>query len=122
MSDDLKKNMLEDREVALNRMRSIDFQVDTLSEKTSTGGYFTPSDNTITINYVEGDKAFNEWSGSKALLIHEQKHRDNQKEGLEAYAVSDEQAYKIGMCFAFQHFDYITHEAHDVKMDEVIYA
>ena len=32
------------------------------------------------------------------------------------------QAYKIGMCFAFQHFDYITHEAHDVKMDEVIYA
>ncbi|MBO5749424.1 MAG: 5-formyltetrahydrofolate cyclo-ligase [Bacteroidaceae bacterium] len=32
------------------------------------------------------------------------------------------QAYKIGMCFAFQYFDYITHEAHDVKMDEVIYA
>ena len=97
MSEDIKKSMLEEYEKAMNKMRSIDFQVDTLSEKTSTGGYFTPSDNTITINYVEGDKAFNEWSGSKALLIHEQKHRDNQKEGLKAYAISDEQAYKIGM-------------------------
>ena len=30
-------------------------------------------------------------------------------------------AYKIGLCFAFQHFEHIAHDIHDVKMDEVIY-
>jgi 5-formyltetrahydrofolate cyclo-ligase len=31
-------------------------------------------------------------------------------------------AHKIGLCFAFQYFENIVHDIHDVKMDEVVYA
>ncbi len=97
MRDDLKKNMKKNFDEATERMRNVDFQVDTLSVGTSTGGYFSSGSNSITINYVEGDKKFNEWSGSNALLVHEQKHRDNENQGLYAYAISKEQAYKLNM-------------------------
>ena len=97
MRDDLKKNMKKDFDIASERMRNVDFQVDTLSVGTSTGGYFSSGSNSITINYVEGDKKFNEWSGSNALLVHEQKHRDNENQGMYTYAISKEQAYKLDM-------------------------
>jgi pyruvate/2-oxoacid:ferredoxin oxidoreductase beta subunit len=97
MRDDLKKNMKKDFDEATERMRNVDFQVDTLSVGTSTGGYFSSGSNSITVNYVEGDKKFNEWSGSNALLVHEQKHRDNENQGVYAYAISKEQAYKLNM-------------------------
>ncbi len=74
----------------------VDFQVDTLSSRSS-GGYYTRSRNSITINHVEGDEDFNDWSQSDAVLIHEQKHRDNHRYGMFAYAVSVEQAYKLCM-------------------------
>ncbi len=97
MSDDLKKNMLEDREVALNKMRSIDFQVDTLSNSSSSGAYYTPRRNTITIEHFLDDESKTRWSGSVGTLVHEQKHRDNANQGIHAYAMSVEQAYKACM-------------------------
>ena len=79
-----------------SRMRNIDFQVDTVAVDYAYG-YFNVSKNSITINYLENDEEFNKWSKSKAVIIHEQKHRDNYNQGMYAYALSVEQAYKIDM-------------------------
>lgn len=97
MSDDLKKNMKKDFDVAKDRMRNIDFQVDTLGTKTRTGGYYDSGTNSITVNYVEGDDTFNKWSKSASVLIHEQKHRDNNTQGMYRYAVSAEQVFKLNV-------------------------
>ena len=110
MSEDLKKNMLEDREVALNKMRSIDFQVDTLSNSSSSGAYYTPRRNTITIGHFLDDESKTRWSGSEGTLVHEQKHRDNANQGIYAYAMSVEQAYKVCM-----------HDEISANMAELIY-
>ncbi len=82
-----------------SRMRNIDFQVDTLAvdHASNAYGYFNVSKNSITINYLENDEEFNKWSKSKAVIIHEQKHRDNYNQGMYAYALSVEQVYKINM-------------------------
>lgn len=78
-------------------VRDINFQVDTVPRNRGAGGYFTSWKNTITINYKPDDTAFNNWSQSDTVLIHEQKHRDNAANGLYAYALSPEQAYKMNM-------------------------
>ncbi len=91
----------------------VDYQIDTLSNNSGYGeyaGYYTPSRNSITINHVEGDEDFNEHSQSNGVLIHEQKHRDNQNAGMFAYAVSVEQAYKLCM-----------HDEISANMAELIY-
>mgnify|MGYP000080240492 FL=1 len=77
-------------------MRDINFQVDTIPNADA-GGYFTSWKNTVTINYKPDDTAWNNWSQSDNTLIHEQKHRDNAANGLYAYALSPEQAYKMNM-------------------------
>lgn len=97
MAKDIKKDLAAARLDAENRMREVDFQVDTLSNRTGIGGYFSPDANTLTVNYVEGEDSFNSWSGSMSLLMHEQKHRDNQALGMYEYALSPEQAYKTEM-------------------------
>lgn len=97
MAKDIKKDLAAARLDAENRMREVDFQVDTLSNETTTGAYFLSGDNTLTINYVEGEDSFNSWSGSMAVLMHEQKHRDNRSQGIYEYALSPEQAYKTEM-------------------------
>lgn len=97
MAKDIKKDLAAARLDAENRMREVDFQVDTLSNETTTGAYFLSGDNTLTINYVEGEDSFNSWSGSMAVLMHEQKHRDNQAQGMFAYALSPEHMYKTEM-------------------------
>lgn len=97
MEKDIKKDLAEARLNADNRMREIDYQVDTLSNNTSIGGYFMSNDNSITINYVKGNENFNAFSESMSTLIHEQKHRDNNTQGMFEYALSPEQAYKIDM-------------------------
>ena len=94
MAKDIKKDLAAARQDAENRMREVDFQVDTLSNRTGIGGYFSPDANTLTVNYVEGEDSFNSWSGSMSLLMHEQKHRDNQALGMYEYALSPEQAYR----------------------------
>lgn len=85
------------RKIPTPPTRNIDFQVDTVAVNTNAGGYFMPSDNSVTVNYKPNDDVWNEWSESDNVLIHEQKHRDNAAKGLYAYAVSPEQAYKLNM-------------------------
>lgn len=73
--------------------RTIDFQVDTLKTAEFAAAYMTPGNNSITVNYVEGeDNTFNE---SKATKAHEQKHRDNYNAGMGSMPVSLEEYYKI---------------------------
>lgn len=97
MAKDIKKDLAQARADAENKMRTIDFQVDTLNTRTDAGGYFTPPDGTVTLNYQRGNETFNNWSLSPSVLVHEQKHRDNYNRGLYAYALSPEQAYKVNM-------------------------
>lgn len=80
-------------------MRDIDFQVDTVSVEgaDNLGGYMSFNKNTITSNFIKGDSEWNEWAQGDNLIIHEQKHRDNNKQGLYEYPVSPEQAYKLNM-------------------------
>lgn len=97
MARNIKEDLAKARLDADDKMRTIDFQVDTLSNETTAGGYFTPNKRTVTINYQEGNEEFNDWSQSPAVLIHEQKHRDNYSQGIYVYALSPEQAYKVDM-------------------------
>lgn len=48
MAKDIKKDLAAARLDAENRMREVDFQVDTLSNETTTGAYFLSGDNTLT--------------------------------------------------------------------------
>lgn len=97
MARNIKEDLAKARLDADDKMRTIDFQVDTLSNETTTGGYFTPNKRTVTLNYQEGNEEFNDWSQSPTVLIHEQKHRDNYSQGMYVYALSPEQAYKVDM-------------------------
>ena len=79
-------------------MRNIDFQVDTIPEYTDAAAYMTPPNNTITSNYVKGaSEDYNQFNQSDITLLHEQKHRDNNNQGMYEYPVSPEQAYKLNM-------------------------
>ena len=79
-------------------MRNIDFQVDTIPERTGAAAYMTHKNNTITSNYVKGaSEYYNQFNQSDYVLLHEQKHRDNINQGIYDYPVSPEQAYKLNM-------------------------
>ena len=85
--------MTDDNKDKIIPTRNIDFQVDTT--ETNTGAaYFTPRKNNITVNY--DNNILNDATISR-LLIHEQKHRDNNNANKYRYAVSPEQAYKLNM-------------------------
>lgn len=98
--EEMKAKMSADRQAYDATMeRVIDFVVDTVSvdKANNVGGYFSPSHNGIKVNYIPGDNEWNEWTESENVAIHEQKHRDNAMQGMYAYAVSPEQAYKREM-------------------------
>ena len=99
MDEDLKKELAKASAEAQNRYRNIDFQVDTLSNSNSnsSGAYYTPWRNTITVGHFLDDESKTRWSGGVGTLVHEQKHRDNANQGMYAYAMSVEQAYKVCM-------------------------
>ena len=80
-------------------MRNIDFQVDTVSVERAndTGAYQNHETNSITSNFIKENNEWNEWAQGDNILIHEQKHRDNNNQGLFEYPVSPEQAYKLEM-------------------------
>lgn len=79
-------------------MRNIDFQVDTIPEHTDAAAYMTSENNTITSNYVKGaSEDYNQFNQSDYTILHEQKHRDNNNQGMYEYPVSTEQAYKLNM-------------------------
>lgn len=77
--------------------RKIDYQVDTLKQESlnSTIAYFTPRNNTITVNHTLNENSPLE--KSKSTKAHEQKHRDNQAAGIGSLPMSLEQHYKINM-------------------------
>ncbi|MBO6289641.1 MAG: hypothetical protein J6N45_04880 [Alphaproteobacteria bacterium] len=98
--EEMKAKMSADHQAYEDAMkRVIDFVVDTVSvdKADNTGGYFSPDRNSITVNYIPGKNKWNEWTESENVAIHEQKHRDNATQGMGAYAVSPEQAYKRNM-------------------------
>ena len=73
--------------------KKVDLQVDTLSYPPDAAAYFSPDTNTITQNYVIGrDNTFNQ---SPSTLAHEQKHRDNNAQGLKNMPMSLEEYYKV---------------------------
>ena len=97
MAKDIKEDLAAARLDAESRMREVDFQVDTLNNKTTTNGYFSHRARSITLNYDENNDDFNLWSKRGITLQHEQKHRDNYNQGIYEYALSPEQAYKTDM-------------------------
>ena len=97
MNDKLKEDIAREQRKAMKRMRIIDYQVDTLRQTNLAQAYYRPSKNSIIVNYVEGDEKFNNLGLNQGVLIHEQKHRDNNNAGLYAYPMSKEQVYKLVM-------------------------
>lgn len=94
MSSDLKEELKKHRAKITPPKREIDFQVDTIPERTDAAAYFSPRINTITENYVKGKD--NSYSQSRSALAHEQKHRDNHNAIDEkTIPMSLEQYYKI---------------------------
>lgn len=103
MADMTREEMEKAQKRVKDKMRTIDFQVDTVTVDKAAGaaayfrnGDFTIGQNTITSNYVV-DKDNNQYNQSRETLTHEQKHRDNYLRGMYAYAVSPDQAYKREM-------------------------
>lgn len=87
-----------EKEEALHRgkqyERSIDYVVDTVSVKDHRLGaaFYTAGSNSIYTYYLK-ETGYN--TGKEGTLTHEQKHRDNQMQGLYNYPTSPEQAYKL---------------------------
>jgi len=105
MADMTREEMEKAQKRVKDKMRTIDFQVDTVTVDKAAGaaayfsdGDFTIGPNTITSNYVvDEDENSHQYNQSRETLTHEQKHRDNYLQGMYAYPVSLEQAYKINM-------------------------
>jgi len=75
----------------------VEFQIDTISTRDAAIAYFLPSSGTITVNFSLENERYNQYAQSDAVLIHEQKHKDNVAAGLFSYPVSPEQSYKLCM-------------------------
>ena len=105
MAEMTEEEMEKARKLAEDKMRTIDFQVDTVTvdKVARAAAYFRDGDsvigpNTITSNYVDDeDENSHQYNQSRETLTHEQKHRDNYLQGMYAYPVSLEQAYKRNM-------------------------
>ena len=81
-----------------DKLRNIEFQVDTVADTKGASAYYTPNRNAITANYKKDYKeALNNYMQSRETITHEQKHRDNYQKGMFAWPVSSEQAYKLEM-------------------------
>lgn len=97
LADDLKKQTKN------FRTKKIDYQVDTLGagNKSTSAGYHSSAENTITMNYHEDDKWMLNWEKGDhdVILYHEQKHRSNANKGFRSknINVSPEQYYKLCM-------------------------
>ena len=81
-----------------DKMRNIEFQVDTVSnENYTTLGYAIPNDNMVYLRHNTENPYVNSAVASPAVIQHEQKHIDNASKGMYSYALSKEQTYKINM-------------------------
>ena len=91
-----EEEMEEARRRGEEYKRTVDCVVDTISVKDgrSDGANYDPGNNTIRVNYWK-ERGYGQTDNG--TLAHEQKHRDNQMQGMHAYPVSAEQAYKLNM-------------------------
>ncbi|MBQ8785579.1 MAG: hypothetical protein IJZ59_06020 [Alphaproteobacteria bacterium] len=100
------------RKVWFNKpTRDIDYQVDTLPNPRSLATYSTLN-NSITLHYdntMGKDYTIPE-DDIATIVIHEQKHRDNKKNGLYSRPVNPDQSYKLDM-----------HDEISANMAELIY-
>ena len=81
-----------------NLYTSVEVQQDSINDpKNQIGAQYDSSLNMITIKYMIGNDKFNEWADSDGSVVHENKHKTNAQQGIHAYAVSPEQAYKLQM-------------------------
>ena len=105
MAEMTEEEMEKARKLAEDKMRTIDFQVDTLyirDDKESWGGnsgWGLNSKGVIKVNYNIYESGYiNDNSiDNYTLYVHEQKHRDNMENGIYEYPMSWEQAYKTNM-------------------------
>lgn len=74
--------------------RTVDLQVDTISSDNGVRAYYNYANNAVTVNHPKNADNHIE---SDLPIIHEQKHRDNQMQGIYAMPVSPEQTYKLNM-------------------------
>ena len=91
-----EEEMEEARRRGEEYKRTVDCVVDTISVKDgrSDGANYNSGNNTIRVNYWK-ERGYGQTDNG--TLAHEQKHRDNQMQGMYAYPVSAEQAYKLNM-------------------------
>ena len=99
------------KELLTRHTREIDYQVDTLANPRSLATYSTKN-NSITLHYdKDNEPGYTIPEENIAItVIHEQKHRDNKKEGLYSYPVSPDHSYKLDM-----------HDEISANMAELIY-
>ena len=81
-----------------DKMRDVEFQVDTVSNVNyTTLGYANIDDNMVHLRHNTENPYVNSAVASPAVIQHEQKHIDNASKGMYSYALSKEQVYKINM-------------------------
>ena len=96
MAEMTEKEMEEARRRGEEYQRTVDCVVDTVSTRDVNGAY-NSINNGIKLKYVRDGNYTRDASQSLGTLVHEQKHRDNQMNGMYAYPVSSDQAYKLAM-------------------------
>ena len=100
-----EEKMEKMRKAAEDKMRTVDYQVDTLNIKDGEeswgghSGWGLNSKGVITAHYNIFENGYiNDNSiDNYTLYVHEQKHRDNMENGIYEYPMSWEQAYKTNM-------------------------
>ncbi len=81
-----------------DKIRNIEIQVDTVSNVNyTTYGYAALDSNVVHLRHNTENEFVNIAVKSPAVIQHEQKHLDNYNNGMFAYALNMDQAYKISM-------------------------
>ena len=96
MAEMTEEEMEEARRRGEEYKRTVDCVVDTVSTR-DVNGVYNSINNGIKLKYVRDGNYTRDASQNGGTLVHEQKHRDNQMQGMHAYPVSAEQAYKLEM-------------------------
>ncbi len=77
--------------------RTFEYQHVIVDESCNVAAFYSRKNNSFTVNHKLNNPQFNKESHDIPTACHEMKHKDNQLEGIQAYALSPEQAYKVKM-------------------------
>ena len=80
--------------------RTVEYQVDTLNHVADAYAAYSPSYNSITVNYIDDGeeyKKINEIAQSSGVVAHEVQHKDKREALLQKMSMSCEQKYKLCM-------------------------